>query len=146
MLALSLEGEELRSFMNKLLAEDVFDGFVFREAVISSFSRFEIDGRGDSENPLFPDWRELRPFVFSIIKGRAKPKVMRIVLSWPEDGIEEIDRAAKSLFLNIAFEADNVLLTTGCSTKTFTLDKSAEQNWDEFMGGFLGRNGIGKKV
>ena len=37
------------------------------------------------------------------------------------------------LYLNVNFQDGKMSCTTGASLKTFSLDKSLEQQWDEYM-------------
>ena len=77
----ALKIEELKDFTRKLFVEEVFDWWMMREAVITTFNMFTIDGRirkgyfmeqeleekGIGE--LSP-WKLVRPVCFSLIKGK----------------------------------------------------------------------------
>ena len=139
MLALKMGPKDVRLFMNKLLVEDVFDFFEFREAYISSFIRFELNAQ--SGEPV--SWKEIRPYAFNILKGGRKPASMRFVLSYPKDGLAGIEPSARALFLNIIFEEESVLITTGFSAGKFTLDKGPEAVWDAYVRDFLRNGGMG---
>ena len=47
-----------------------------------------------------------------------------------------------SLGINLRFSQGEVIITTGVSYNIFTLDKSAEKAWDEYIPSFLESNGI----
>ena len=47
-----------------------------------------------------------------------------------------------SLGISIKFSQGEVIITTGVSYSIFTLDKSAEKAWDEYIPSFLESNGI----
>ena len=148
MLALKINNNaDVKTFMNKLLAENVFDFFEFREAVISSLIRFELyrerrknDDTEETDDPTL--WEKIRPYIFNIIKGGKKPKSMNIVFSFPTERIAEIDGTARALFLNIIFEGEGLLITTGRAAKSFSLDKAAEAAWDEYAEKLLKGMGI----
>ncbi len=141
MLALKIDGTEIKKFMNSLLIENTFDEFEFREAVISSFVRFEIDGKPPAGTPdeekKYSPWTEVKPYIFNIIKGKTKPRQMKFVFSYPYEKTEEFNAQAKALFLNILFENEAVLITSGCQTKVFTLDKGVESAWDSYVKSFF---------
>jgi hypothetical protein len=143
MLVLSIEANSLKNFMNKLLSEPIFDEFELRKALIVSFARFEIDDApSEEEAGVFPLWAKLRSYVFNIVKGEKRPKLMRFVFSYPKNKLTEISPRAKALFINISFENDAVLITTGCQENEFSLDKYTETAWDSYVSGFLSRAGI----
>ena len=90
----ALKIEELKDFTRKLFVEEVFDWWMMREAVITTFNMFTIDGRirkgyfmeqeleekGIGE--LSP-WKLVRPVCFSLIKGKRLPESFRITLQLP---------------------------------------------------------------
>lgn len=46
------------------------------------------------------------------------------------------------LYINIRFEKNELYIITGTAIKTFTLDKTLEQEWDVWVRGFLKRQNI----
>jgi hypothetical protein len=149
MLALAVEEADVKDFMNKLLRESVFDDFELRSARVSSFALFQIDGPPDppedetrpaEREPL--TWGRLRPYVFNIVKGAAKPSSMRLVLAADGETLAAVSAEAASLFINISFENGAVVITSGFSPKSFSLDKSAERLCDVYAADFLRENGI----
>ena len=147
MLALSVPEDGVKLFMQKLLKEDVFDLFEVRTVVISTFVRFEIaeeKQKLENEDPKrqICHWGKIRPFVFSILKGQKKPDYIKTVFSFDTSKTCEIADGAAALFLNMTFDGVKVLITTGMAQKTFSLDKSPEKRWDEYISGFLKDAGI----
>jgi len=134
MLALSVE--DVKGFMVKLLKESVFDRYRLHSAVIVCAARFEIYAEAESSM----GWADMRGYAYNIIKGAAPPKSIKIVLSHDTDNAGISDAAA--LFLNIHFENSKIDLTTGMSTRSFSLDKSGERNWDDFVIKFLDGAGV----
>ena len=129
--------ENTKEFMVKLLKEGVFDEFLLKSAVIDSFVRFEIYARAEEE----ACWGSMRDHVFHIVKGSAAPRSLKVVLC-ADVGKFDISNAV-GLFVNIHFEAGRVMLTTGLSMRSFSLDKSSEGEWDAAVLGFLEDAGIG---
>lgn len=139
-----------KKFMSCLLKENTFDLFELRNAVVTTFTTFEIDGKlnkdffDEAQIPSsdYTTWKDIRHFMFEIIKGKKMPKFIKIVLSAPTDLKENISSISSVLFLNITFENNIITLITGSSTKTFTMDKSYEYKWDEYITDFLTENNI----
>jgi hypothetical protein len=152
-------------FMSKLLASELFDDFMVEEAEITTFNTFHIDGKihkdfykdnsGDlSDNNInskeYSDWRDLKSTCFDLIKGKHTPLSFKFIfylsnnekaklLSKADAGIDE---SQVKLGLNIRFFNGEILLTTGCAINIFTLDKTIEKAWDEYIPSFLASNGI----
>ncbi len=148
MLALNIPQSEIKCFMNMLLKEEVFDKFEVRSAVINSFIQFNIDGlleiKEETESSVknYISWKKLRPYIFNIIKGSPRPRIMKLVFSLPRDNMQKLADGASAMFLNILFESGEVLITTGASQKVFSLDKSVEAIWDEYIKKFCKKNNI----
>ncbi len=149
--------EELKDFTRKLFVEEVFDWWMMREAVITTFNMFTIDGRirkgyfmeqeleekGIGE--LSP-WKLVRPVCFSLIKGKRLPESFRITLQLPGARVEQFLQSVQpdfkaeqvsGLYLNIRYEEQKLYCVTGTSLNVFTLDKKIEQEWDETVKRFL---------
>ena len=153
----ALKIEELKDFTRKLFMEEVFDWWMMREAVITTFNMFTIDGRirkgyfmeqeleekGIGE--LSP-WKLVRPVCFSLIKGKRLPESFRITLQLPGARVEQFLQSVQpdfkaeqvsGLYLNIRYEEQKLYCVTGTSLNVFTLDKKIEQEWDETVKRFL---------
>ena len=153
----ALKIEELKDFTRKLFVEEVFDWWMMREAVITTFNMFTIDGRirkgyfmeqeleekGIGE--LSP-WKLVRPVCFSLIKGKRLPESFRITLQLPGARVEQFLQSVqpdfkaehvRGLYLNIRYEEQKLYCVTGTSLNVFTLDKKIEQEWDETVKRFL---------
>ncbi len=153
----ALKMEELKDFTRKLFVEEVFDWWMMREAVITTFNMFTIDGRirkgyfmeqeleekGIGE--LSP-WKLVRPVCFSLIKGKRLPESFRITLQLPGARVEQFLQSVQpdfkaeqvsGLYLNIRYEEQKLYCVTGTSLNVFTLDKKIEQEWDETVKRFL---------
>ena len=134
-----------KKFMSLLLKENTFDKFEIRCAKITTFTTFEIDGKLNKEffdeeiSDEFCRWESVKQFAFDIIKGNKLPKFIKLVFAAPTCLKDKIARQASVLFLNVTFENNNITLTTGSSTKTFTMDRSTEYIWDEYVQRFLNK-------
>jgi len=150
---------EIKNFMKCLLSGDTFDRFLFVEADIRMNISWHIDGR---VNPAFFDtdalperdfifWEQIRPAIYSIIKGKELPLSMKIILGLPSEttdyllkksgtGLEASD--FEGMYLNILFGSNGLLLTTGVAGKTFLLDRTPEHAFDDSIRQFLTKNGL----
>ncbi len=141
-----------KSFMNKLLRESIFDDFEVRKIEVQTFTHFEISGIIDKnfyaveeqENIKrnFCIWSEIKPIVFNLIKGNKLPRFIKIIFSLDEEKMLQISENAAALFLNISFENNVIICTTGSSQKNFSLDKSVDIAWEEYICEFLKNNDI----
>jgi len=135
MYAFEISAAEMKNFMNKLLREAAFDEFEIREAEVQTFARFEI-----SCKPL--GWAELKPYIFGVIKGRPRPKYMKFVFSAPPALVERLNPKAAAFFLNLVFDGEKTTGVTAASEKNFTMDKSIDGAWTEYVRAFFSRHGI----
>ena len=154
---IALKIVDVKNFMGKLLLHEVFDNFLVSDVEIVTSNEFKINGRfnknwfdeSDKEEMKekeYVSWKELKGLVYQIIKGNKTPYSMKIVLQLSKDNTKKVvERAGNGfsmddvdgLFLNIRYEKDELMLVTGTSMKTFTLNKAIEQEWDENIGRYL---------
>ena len=165
MIALSII--DVKDFMNKLLIGEVFDRFFLVEASVTTFNTFTIDGRLQQDffdtdtvamhksNLIeYSLWRDVKPYCFSVIRGRRTPLNFRIVLqlslkqtqqilnpSFPDGSVPDC-----RFCLNLQYRNDSLLCTTGVSYTSFCLDKRPEHLWDEIIRKFLSGQHIAFQV
>jgi hypothetical protein len=149
---LLLPAESVKVLMNKLLVGETFDDYELRGCVIQSFARFDIEGISSAGaeasggtvpvKAVYCKWRRLRPYVYGIIKGSEKPRFFKLVFGCPPDLLDKRFEKADALFVNIVLDKDAAHITTGISTKVWSLDKSAEELWDNYIMDFLRQNHI----
>lgn len=138
-----IDGEDIKKFMNIFLKENLFDKFEVRSCEVTTFVTFNIDCRVNKEwfeethNGDYCLWKELRPYIYNIIKGKKKPKNMKFVMSLSPSALEKLHPNALACFLNIVFEEDKVSIVTGTAQKEFSLDKSLEIIWGEKIKDFF---------
>lgn len=153
----ALKMEDLKGFTSKLFVGDTFDRWLVREASVTTFNTFTIDGRVRhgyytdvelEENKIeeFSAWKALRPICFALIKGKKLPGSFQITLMLSPDAVERFLAEAGldyrteqvgGLYLNIRYEEGILRCVTGTSLKIFTLDKQLEIEWDEAVKRFL---------
>lgn len=154
MIMLALPESDVKGLMNMLLVKETFDAFELRTAAVQTFARFDIEGAPPAQlpeegmeagKPVEPRgyclWGTIRPYVYGIIKNGGKPRFMKLVLALPQDKLERFD-GAQALFINVTFDKNQVVITTGTAMRSFSLDKTVETKWDEYVTAFFGRSGF----
>ena len=165
MIALSII--DVKDFMNKLLIGEVFDRFFLVEASVTTFNTFTIDGRlqqdffdtdtvamHKSNSIEYSLWRDVKPYCFSVIRGRRTPLNFRIVLQLSHKQTQQIlnpsfpDGSVPDcrFCLNLQYRNDSLLCPTGVSYTSFCLDKRPEHLWDEIIRKFLSGQHIAFQV
>ena len=140
--------QDVKGFMSHLLLSTTFDRFLLAEASITTFNTFFIDGhlhkdyfsydeeeQETAELCTYSFWEQLRPFALSLIKGKKTPLAMKIVFALAPKKIG-------GLFFNVLYDGQKLTVTTGVSLKTFTLDQTLSQLWDELAAVFFRKHGI----
>lgn len=154
---LSIKIIDVKHFMNLLLKEDTFDRFLLNEATIKTGSSYIIDGK---INEMFYDttekeeigtrthcyFKEQRPLLFSLMKGKKVPLSFRIVFMLAPANVQKLfelnhfsfqPNDVNGLFFNIHFEQGVLTCTSGTSLRIFTLDKTLDQVWEHYLKVFL---------
>ncbi len=157
MIALSIV--EIRDFMNKLLCKETFDNFLLKEAVIQSsvtwsldgtlvtgfFSKEELEAEGLTGFSFLP-FRNIRNQCFHLIKGKRTPSCFKFVfLLSPANLARTLAQTHSTyqpqditgMFLNLLFQDNRLILTTGISYRIFSTDRRLEQEWDILVRRFL---------
>lgn len=155
---------EIRDFMTKLLLKDCFDDFRLLELSVTTHISYHIDGK---EHPAYYDttenesskdqqedhvsWKELRPLCYSLIRGKHTPLQMKIVFMQNRKYIEEMlahtslnfdPQDIKGLYLNCQFDHGALICTSGSSLGIFTMDKSLDYAWNNWIENFFKENQI----
>lgn len=153
----ALKMEDLKEFTSKLFMGDAFDGWLVREAVITTFNTFTIDGHirhgyytdQELEENKIEDlsaWRVIRPVCYSLIKGKRLPGSFQITLQLSPGDVETFLKYAQldfrpeqigGLYLNVRYEDGAMHCVSGTSLNIFTLDRQIEYEWDEAVKLFL---------
>ena len=143
---LSIQIQDVKEFMNQLLRSDLFHPFYLWEASIKTGVSYHIDGRlnedfyNTDELETLPQtdyisWAQIKPQIFSMIKGSNTPLSMKIILLLSETSTNQLltkynlplsAENINGLFLNIYYDGINLTCTTGVSYRTFTMDKRLE--------------------
>ena len=144
--------------MSHLLLKPTFDEFSLVEGSIVTFNKFTIDGflqkdfYEEAPEKEYSDWRDLREFCFNIIKGKRTPLSFKFILSLAKADFEKFLSAneldgfrpenIQGLYLNFRYDGTSLQCVTGTSLNMFTLDKSLDTAWDEYVRKFFARHEI----
>lgn len=160
---LALQITNLKTFMNDLLAGDLFDIFLLEKASITTAATYTIDGRLNmdffsaddlEQNPLtyeFATWRDMKSICFQLIKGKRTPLHFQFVLQlMPKHIISILEKAnasvspnlVKAFIVTIRYDGSRATLYTGTSLTTFLPDREPEQLWDAAFKQYLHKKEI----
>ncbi len=157
---IALRIEDQKKLTSELFVGELFDKFLLREATIVTFNTFHVDGRirhgyfTDQELELgqiedYSSWASVKPFCFSLIKGKRLPESFQIVLQMPPRAVERFAENGgpgvkaeqiEGLYLNIRYEDGRLSCVTGVSANVFSLDRSLDRAWDDAVVSFF-KNG-----
>ncbi|MGN0383944.1 MAG: DUF5721 family protein [Eubacterium sp.] len=152
---ISLKVNNIKSFMSDLLRSETFDKFLVSEISISTFNTFYINGsinknyfsdESNERNQNFSVWSMLKPICYELIKGNRTPLQMKIIFLLSSEMTDNIIEKSKttltseqvnSLCMIFKFEDGILNCITGTNLKIFTMDKSLEKFWDDYIKSFL---------
>ena len=146
MLVFKITESDVKAFMAQLLRDDTFYLFDVRGVEIAAMTKFQIsgaldkdyiEGEAEQEAGLYCPWRLLQPTVRELIKGKKRPKSIKLTLSLPAERTSALHQNASAFFLNISYEHDEILCTTGASEKHFSMDKAVNAAWDDYIKAFI---------
>ncbi len=158
MIALHLQ--ETKDFMNKFLMGDLFVDFLLLESTITNGITYTIDGRlckdaTEDQKAQSPDgmisMSNIRPMLFQMVKGTQTPSYMKFVLALSGSSMKQllsdISTATavgevRNLCINITYQNQQLLCTTGVSYSTFCKDKILEAEWDRVVSLYLKKHQI----
>ncbi|MBQ6376858.1 MAG: hypothetical protein IJJ52_04455 [Lachnospiraceae bacterium] len=161
---------DIKKFMSAFLIGPLFDDYTMVEAQITTFCTISIDGRylrsfyeersaapgtdtavsaeGDVE---YIAWKQIKERCFDMIKGRRTPLFFKFVFFFPKNqiprlfqtyGVSVSPETISGLCLNLRYDGNNLVLTTGSSMKVFSMDRSADHAWDEYVRDLMIQNSI----
>ena len=153
---------DIKYFMAGMLTGQLFDKFYLRDGEIQTFTEFRLGGflnrpyfdteeREALNGREYTLWSEIRPFAFQIIKGHKLPVRFKFVFQLSDEHMDwffehhplPVKRSDVSgLFMNITYEHQKLICTSGVSYRTFIMDKSLEQCWDDTVCQFFKQNHI----
>lgn len=141
---IALQIENVKDFMARLFQGDMFDKFHVNRVEVTTFITLTADGKKnaawfDSDEEDDGDrlvvWRQLKPVIFSFIRGNKTPNRLQIDFShYMKDG----DMGS----LRIQYSENGLFVYTGYMQKEFVADRGKQQEWDENCIAFIKKNQI----
>lgn len=142
---------DLKTATAHIFTRPSLDYFLLKEAVVVTSNVFTIDGAVKKDyfsqeeleglrDPEWMEWKLLRPACFSLIKGKKLPLSFQIALALSRDNVDRLIRQNQvsfrpeeigGLYLNFRYEKKTLTAISATSLKTFSMDKSLEQLWDD---------------
>ncbi len=131
---IAIEIENIKEFMSHLLVGTAFDTFHVETCEIVTFVCMTLDGKrhfdwyDTEERPEKTDgsvtWKELKPIAYQMVKGNKTPERMKLdFFHRKENG----DVGS----LRVEYSKDSLIVYTGYMQREFSMDKTAQQEWDE---------------
>ena len=162
MLNLKIEASDVKSFMGTLLMSEQFDFLEVRGVDLTTFTHFNISGQktqqigsetdsDDEDKPeekvktIYCNWAEIRPLVHGFIKGGAKPSYMKIIFSMESGEAQRLHDNAAAMYLNVTYNGEEVFFTSATAQRGFSLDKSLDHVWEDYLVEFFRTNEIAVK-
>lgn len=165
---LAMQITSMKQFMNQFLASDTFDTFLLEEGTVTTACTVQIDGlhhkefyQEDDESAIptgtydFVTWKSMRSLVFDLIKGKHTPLNFKFVLHLKPEHTASILSGGncsvtleqiKAFVLNIRYDGEKIMLTTGTSFRTFLLDKEPDTLWDHALLKYLSKKEIACEI
>ena len=146
-----IEIENIKKFMAGFLGGNLFDDFLMGEGKLSMNIAYEFDGKILKEFYDTEEWEEMKTYpyvmwqeekekIFSLVKGKKTPLSFQFVMMLKPDLVSNIlakynlairEDEVAGLFINILYDRQGLKCTAGVSRKTFVLDKTLEEAWDQ---------------
>ena len=159
---ISIQIIDIKQFMEHLFKNNTFDEFEISGIDIKALSDLKISGTLNKSFLTSDEkeivgyrhlilWREIKPSIFSFIKGNKKPLLLKIIFSLSINRIEQLIATSNAkidctqvngLYLNITYDDKGLYCTTGSSLKVFSMDKSLDINWDNYVKDFFLQNNM----
>lgn len=143
-----------KACMSHLLLKPTFHRFSFISGEVTTYNTFHIDGHlhkdfyDQEPQQDYSSWKDVQEFFLSFIRGKRTPLNFRIILSLSGNDIEAFlsryelslrKEDVQGLYLNFRYDGEILQCITGTSMNTFTLDKSLEPAWDQYVHSFFAK-------
>lgn len=153
--------EDTKECMAKLLKDTIFDEFLCTSFEMIGLYKVNIDGQirmeylsTDGKEILgdrkYIKWIDLKTNILEMIKGHKTPTSLKIVFGLKNGAkdalLNKINfteiNAINNFSFSLVFENKRIKIITGTNYASFTLDKQAEQYFDDNMLRFFKKHDI----
>ena len=113
-------------------------GYEFDGKILKEF--YDTEEWEEMKTYPYVMWQEEKEKIFSLVKGKKTPLSFRFVMMLKLDLVSDIlakynlairEDEVAGLFINILYDRQGLKCTAGVSRKTFVLDKTLEEAWDQ---------------
>ncbi|MCR5148094.1 MAG: DUF5721 family protein [Eubacterium sp.] len=143
--------DNIKSMVSRLIQDRLFADFLLCSMEVKNACCLEISGRKNKDffdNPEeygseeYIKWEDAREIFFQSIKGSRLPVAFKLVFLADKALTKEVLEAAEtnisendisSLSLNVYYDRTGLTITGGTALKIFTMDKSIENSWDNWI-------------
>ena len=159
---IAFQMKEVKNFMSKLFQKTDFDQFLVREVEVQAACSYKINGHRNQgfytkeeleelADQAYLRWEEVKFLVFHMIRGAKTPQLLSATFLIRENEIEELLAASGTgirtediagAYMNLKFQAGELVLITGVGFKTFVQGKEFERSWDQYVRNFLQKKEI----
>ena len=152
----AIEIDNVKKMVEMLLSSDFFGEMLLYKAEVRGAYDISMDG---NINPDFFDsddlavhekeisegyvtWANSRNLFYQALRGKNLPISFNITLIVPKSDNEKILKKynenidvsdLSSLSLNVIYDREKMIVTSGTSMKFFTMDRSIEMIWDDIV-------------
>ena len=135
-----IEIENIKKFMAGFLGGNLFDDFLMSEGKLSMNISYEFDGKILKEFYDTEEWKEMKQYPYVTWEEEKEKISFQFVMMLKPDLSPEFlakynlavrEDEIAGLFINILYDRQGLKCTSGVSRKTFVLDKTLEEAWDQ---------------
>lgn len=153
--------EDTKECMQKLLKDSIFDEFLCTQFELIGLYKVAIDGQirmeylSSDEKEILEDrkyikWSDIKTIAYDMIRGHKTPSSIKIVFSLNQKATEGIlsrtnftgSKTINSFTFSLMYENKRIKVITGTNYASFTMDKQAEQYFDDSMLKFFKKHDI----
>ncbi len=146
MLLFKVLEKDLKLFMKLLLVNSNFYSFNVVKAQVTSFINVSYDCKVSKDflesEGNYIAWEILQPLLRDVIRSKKAPEKILITFILPETQNDIINENAKSCILNMKYENKEVIFTTSLTEKNFSLNRSIDDSWNDYVTDFFTNNAI----
>ena len=152
----AIEIDNVKKMVEMLLSSDFFGEMLLYKAEVRGAYDISMDGNinpdfFDSDDLAFHEkeisegyvtWANSRNLFYQALRGKNLPISFNITLIVPKSDNEKILKKynenidvsdLSSLSLNVIYDREKMIVTSGTSMKFFTMDRSIEMIWDDIV-------------
>lgn len=158
-----LQISDIKSAMAHLLIRESFDLFYLEQAEAVTFASatwrgrrndawYDTEERAQEDMTEWVSWSEMKPFVFSYIKGQKTPSVLKVFLKadavmaekllYPQGVWNQFTEQRPELSLQFRYEKGQLSVVTGIAYPEFVLDQQIAFAWDAAVKQYFHQLGI----